>query len=208
MPVIQKAYAIPDEIITDSLSEERYQISDMVSQASGLLKDGAGKRTDVDALRGIDFIGSLGKKVVRLIMKKNKSTRLSFETAAAGSAADAGIAYFKRKTGEPEAVTKFRVVLRVYIDEIRKGCVDMDIIAAMLTVLDEVRSLADVEQVRLEFLTENLDAIVQQIRDYTLQLAEDNHYAVDEDAFSKAAGAFSHLQDCLQIQKRIFVTAS
>lgn len=90
--------------------------------------------------------------------------------------------YFKIKYNEPEVVTQFRAELKVYIDSIKEGNLEISIISNLMNSLEELKRHKDFEKISIKLSAEDLDLFVNQIYKYTEKLANDNEiYLTDEE---------------------------
>jgi hypothetical protein len=109
---------------------------------------------------------------------------------------------------EPKVVTEFRTALRVYIDAIREGSMDIEKIDKLMGALEELKKHKDYEKISIQLTTEDLEVLVGRIYEYTIKLAKDNdvELTVDELRTSsvKTTGTIINLQNYLKVQKRIF----
>ena len=120
--------------------------------------------------------------------------------------------YNKVKNYEPKVVTDFRASLRVYIDAIREGSMDIDKIDKLMAALEELKKHKDYEKISIQLTTEELEVLVGRIYEYTIKLAEDNNVELAVDALNTAemknSGTIINLQNYLKAQKRIFEAAA
>ncbi len=120
--------------------------------------------------------------------------------------------YNKVKNHEPKVVTDFRAALRVYIDAIREGNMDIDKIDKLMVRLEELKKHKDYEKISIQLTTEDLEVLVGRIYDYTIKLAKDNDVELTEDELrtsrAKNTGTIVNLQNYLKAQKRIFEEAA
>ena len=108
-------------------------------------------------------------------------------------------------------VTEFRSALRVYIDAIRQGNMDVDKIDMLMNALEELKKHRDYEKISIQLTTEELEVLVGRIYDYTIKLANDNDVELNENELRipsvKNNGTIINLQNYLKAQKRIFEEA-
>ena len=139
--------------------------------------------------------------------KKNKKG-LIIGAVVAGTVTTGGIIYHKVKNREPAVVTQFRAALRAYIEEIRRGNLELSTIETLMAALDELKKHKDYEKFKIELSTEDLDVLVGRIYDYTIRLAENNKVELTESEKSKTDNSIINLQNYLRTQKRIFEAAA
>lgn len=120
--------------------------------------------------------------------------------------------YNKVKNHEPKVVIDFRAALRVYIDAIREGSMDIDKIDKLMATLEELKKHKDYEKISIQLTTEELEVLVGRIYEYTIKLAKDNDVELTEDELrdsrAKNIETIINLQNYLKAQKRIFEEAA
>lgn len=112
------------------------------------------------------------------------------------------------KNYEPKIVTEFREALRVYIDAIREGGMDIDKIDKLMGVLEKLKKHKDYEKISIQFTTEELQILVGRIYEYTIKLAQDNDIELAANELNAAEmknpGTITNLRNYLKAQKKIF----
>lgn len=206
MAVVQEAFDIPADIMTKLLTGEYRRIGGVVRYAVGPNKGQIVKHLKPVDLEVAEQAQGVGAQIMSFA-KKNKK-ELIIGAAVAGAATVGGIIYHKVKSREPDVVTQFRSALRTYIEEIRKGNLELDTIETLMAALDELKKHKDYEKFKIELSTEDLDVLVGRIYDYTIQLAENNKVELTEAERSKTDNSIINLQNYLRTQKRIFETAA
>ena len=205
MPVVQDAFFIPDDIATGLAIGLYRRIGSVVRYAVGPNKGQIVKHLIPIDLKAAEEAQGLGVKALQFIKQHKKGTII----AVAGAAAvGTGVwVYNKVKNYEPKVVTDFRASLRVYIDAIREGSMDIDMAA-----LEELKKHKDYEKISIQLTTEELEVLVGRIYEYTIKLAEDNNVELAVDALNTAemknSGTIINLQNYLKAQKRIFEAAA
>ena len=206
MAVVQEAFDIPADIMTKLLTGEYRRIGGVVRYAIGPNKGQIVKHLKPVDLKAAEQAQGVGAQIMKFARKNKKG--LIIGAAAAGAATIGGIIYHKVKNREPAVVMHFRAALRTYIDEIRKGNLELNTIEALMTALDELKKHKDYEKFKIELSTEDLDVLVGRIYDYTMRLAENNKVELTEDERSKTDNSIINLQNYLRTQKRIFEEAA
>lgn len=206
MAVVQEAFDIPADIMTKLLTGEYRRIGGVVRYAVGPNKGQIVKHLKSVDLEVAEQAQGVGAQIMSFAKKNKKG--LIIGAAVAGAATVGGIIYHKVKSREPAVVTQFRSALRTYIEEIRKGNLELDTIETLMAALDELKKHKDYEKFKIELSTEDLDVLVGRIYDYTIQLAENNKVELTEAERSKADNSIINLQNYLRTQKRIFETAA
>ena len=194
MPVVQDAFYIPDDIATGLATGLYRSIGSVVRYAVG-----PNKGQIVEA-QGIDVTA------LQFVKEHKKGTIIT--VAAAAIVGTGAFVYSKVKNHEPKVVTEFRTALRVYIDAIREGNMDIDIINNTMDALEELKQHKNYEKISIQLATEDLEVLVGRVYEYTIKLAKDNDVELPEDelraSHAKTVGTIINLQNYLKAQKRIF----
>lgn len=114
----------------------------------------------------------------------------------------------KWKNYEPKVLREFRVVLKTYIEAIRQGNMDTDIIDALMKALEALKQHKDYEKINIQLTTEELSVLVGRIYEFTIKLTKDNSFELSEDNLQTVNNAIINLGEYLKIQKRIFEEAA
>lgn len=202
MAVIQEAFDIPADIMTKLLTGEYRRIGGVVRYAVGPHKGQIVKHLKPVDMKAAEQAQGVGAQIMKFT-KKNKKGLIS-GAAVAGAATVGSIIYHKVKNRELAVVAQFRAALRTYIDEIRKGNLELETIETLMAALDKLKAHKDYEQFKIELSTEDLNVLVSRIYDYTIRLAENNQVELTEQERSKTDNSIINLQNYLRTQKRIF----
>lgn len=76
-----------------------------------------------------------------------------------------------------------------------------------MSALNELKQHKDYEKFSIALSTEDLDALVNRIYDYTIQLARNNEIELTEKERTYTDNSVVNLQKYLEIQRRIFEEA-
>ncbi len=206
MPVVQDAFYIPDDIATGLATGLYRRIGSVVRYAVGPNKGQIVKHLKPIDLKVAEEAQGIGVKALQFVKKHKKGTIITVAVAAVvGTGA---FVYSKVKNHEPKVVTEFRTALRVYIDAIREGNMDIDIINNTMDALEELKQHKNYEKISIQLATEDLEVLVGRIYEYTIKLAKDNDVELPEDelrtSHAKTVGTIINLQNYLKAQKRIF----
>ena len=202
MAVIQEAFDIPADIMTKLLTGEYRRIGGVVRYAVGPHKGQIVKHLKPVDMKAAEQAQGVGAQIMKFTKKNKKG--LIIGAAVAGAATVGSIIYHKVKNRELAVVAQFRAALRTYIDEIRKGNLELEAIETLMAALDKLKAHKDYEQFKIELSTEDLDVLVSRIYDYTIRLAENNQVELTEQERSKTDNSIINLQNYLRTQKRIF----
>lgn len=206
MPVVQDAFYIPDDIATGLATGLYRRIGSVVRYAVGQNKGQIVKHLKPIDLKVAEEAQGIGVKALQFVKEHKKGTIIT--VAAAAIVGTGAFVYSKVKNHEPKVVTEFRTVLRVYIDAIREGNMDIDIINNTMDALEELKQHKNYEKISIQLATEDLEVLVGRIYEYTIKLAKDNDVELSEDelraSHAKTVGTIINLQNYLTAQKRIF----
>lgn len=206
MPVVQDAFYIPDDIATGLATGLYRRIGSVVRYAVGPNKGQIVKHLKPIDLKVAEEAQGIGVKALQFVKKHKKGTIIT--VAAAAVVGTGAFVYSKVKNHEPKVVTEFRTALRVYIDAIREGNMDIDIINNTMDALEELKQHKNYEKISIQLATEDLEVLVGRIYEYTIKLAKDNDVELLEDelrtSHAKTVGTIINLQNYLKAQKKIF----
>lgn len=206
MPVVQDAFYIPDDIATGLATGLYRRIGSVVRYAVGPNKGQIVKHLKPIDLKVAEEAQGIGVKALQFVKEHKKGTIIT--VAAAAVVGTGAFVYSKVKNHEPKVVTEFRTALRVYIDAIREGNMDIDIINNTMDALEELKQHKNYEKISIQLATEDLEVLVGRIYEYTIKLAKDNNVELPEDelrtSHAKTVGTIINLQNYLKAQKRIF----
>lgn len=207
MAIAQDAFYIPDDIATGLATGLYKRIGSVVRYAVGPNKGQIVKHLNSIDLKAAEQAQGVGAKALKFVKGHKKGTII---TLAIAVATGTGVyVYNKVKNHEPKVVTKFRASLRVYIDTIRNGDMDVEKIDSLMDSLEQLKAHKDYKKISIQLTTEELEILVGRIYDSTIKLANDNNIAEDELIHSKnCADAIINLQSYLEAQKRIFEDAA
>ena len=210
MPVVQDTFFIPNDIAIRLSTGSYRRIGSVIRYA-----DGPNKGQIVKHLKPIDLNAtgeaqSLGVKALQFAKQHKIGTVIAVASAAAVST---GVwIYNKVKKHEPTVVTEFRAALKVYVEAIRNGNMDIDKINKLMTALEGLKEHKNYEKISLQLTTEELEVLVGRIYEYTIRLAKDNYVELPakelDTALTKNSSAIMNLQNYLKAQKMIFEAAA
>lgn len=210
MAIAQDAFFIPDDIETGLATGLYCRIGSVVRHATG-----SNKGQIVKHLKPVDFKADeqaqgIGVKALQFVKHHKKGTII---TVVGAVAVGTGIfVYNKVKNHEPKVVTEFRASLRVYIDAIRKGAMDVEKINNLMNSLESLKAHKDYAKISIQLTTEELEVLVGRIYEYTVKLAKDNKVELTEEELNtpdkNITDTIINLQTYLKAQKRIFEEAA
>ncbi len=207
MTIVQDAFYIPDDIATGLLTGLYKRIGSVVRYANGPNKGQIVKHLQPIELKAVEQAQGVGTKALQFVKEHKIGATI---VAVGATVVSAGIWIYKNH--EPKVVTEFRSSLRVYIDAIRKGDMDVYKINNLMTALEKLKERKDYEKISIQLTADDLEALVDNIYKYTLKLAEDNKVDLTGEELRisnvKNTGTIINLQNCLKVQKRIFEAAA
>lgn len=206
MAIVQDAFYIPDDIATGLATGLYRRIGSVVRYAMGPNKGRIVKHLQPIDLKVAEQAQGLGAKVLQFVQYHKKE----FSIATVGVAfIGVGIwGYNKWKTHEPKVLTEFRASLKIYIDAIRKGNMDIRKIDSLIKALETLKKHKDYEKISIQLTAEDLEVLVSRIYDYTIKLAKDNDVELLDDELESYNNAIINLQSYLKVQKRIFAAVA
>lgn len=206
MAIVQDVFDIPDDIATGLATGLYRRIGSVVRYAVGPNKGQIVKHLKPVDMKAAEEAMGIGEKALRFVKVHKKGTIITI--AVATSVGTAAFIYNKVKNHEPKVVTEFREALRVYIDAIREGSMDINKIDKLMAALEELKKHKDYEKISIQFTTEELEVLVDRIYEYTIKLAQDNDVELASDELNTAemknSGTIINLQNYLRAQKKIF----
>ena len=137
MAVAQDAFLIPEDIATGLATGLYRRIGSVVRYAKGPDKGQIVKHLKPIDLEKAEQAKGLVSKTVQIVKHHKKEIGI-----AVGVAAAAGLstwAYKKWKNREPKVLKEFREVLRTYIDAIRNGNLNIEIINGLMEKLEALK---------------------------------------------------------------------
>lgn len=192
MAIVQEAFDIPDDILTGLATGLYRRIGSVIRYASGSKKGQIVKHLKPVDIKTAEEAMSIGEKALRFVKVHKKGALI----------------YNKVKNHEPKIVAEFREALRVYIDAVRDGNMDINKIDKLMAALDKLKSHKDYGKISIQLTTEELEVLVDRIYKYTIKLAQDNDVQLLSDELNTAemknSETISSLRNYLKAQKRIF----
>ena len=202
MAIVQDAFYIPDDIATGLATGLYRRIGSVVRYAMGPNKGRIVKHLQPIDLKAAEQAQGLGDKVLQFVQYHKKEVGI-----AAVGAAFIGVGiwgYNKWKAHEPRVLTEFRASLKIYIDAIRKGYMDIGKIDSLIKAIETLKKHKDYEKISIQLTAEELETLVIRIFDYTIKLAKDNDVKLLDDELDSYDNVIINLQSYLKVQKRIF----
>ena len=206
MAVVQEAFEIPAEIATGLLTGEYRRLGGVVRYAVGPHKGQIVKHLKpVDVREAEAAKGALAKGVQ--LVKGNPKAAI---VVGAGMliAGGGAFVYKKIKNREPAVLKEFREALRLYLEAIKSGNMEIDVINGMFDALQALKQHADYEQFSIALTADDIETLVNKIHEYTIKLAADNEIDIEEIDDEESGDAIIDLEKYLNIQKKVFEEAA
>ena len=207
MAIVQEIFDIPEDIMIKLNTKEYRRIGGVVRFACGPKKGQIVKHLEPVNLKEALDVQGIGVKAIQFAKNNKKAIIVGIGTGIAVTVA--GI-YNKLKNREPKVVIEFRKALKAYIDAIRKGMLEIEIIDNLRYCLDDIKNHKDYEKIRIQLYTEEIGILINIIHQCTEKLAKDNVIELtDEEKLitSNVNTDILNLQDYLKVQRRIFEAA-
>lgn len=206
MTIAQEAFFIPDDIATGLATGLYRRIGSVVRYAIGPNKGQIVKHLKPVDLKAAEQAQGVGVKVLQFVKQHKKGTII---TVASAAVVGTGLfVYNKVKNHESKIMTEFRASLRIYIDAIRKGDMDIEKINNLMNNIKTMRSHKDYNKISIQLTAEDLEVLVSRIYEYTVKLAKDNKVELTEEERNitekNHTDTIINLQTYLRAQKRIF----
>lgn len=207
MAIVQEAFDIPSSIMTKILTGEYVRMGGIVRHAGGVKKGQIVKHLKPIDLKAAEQVQGLSYKAIKFAKNNKESLIIGGIIAAVGGGT---ITYHKLKNREPKLISEFRATLKVYIDAVRKGTLNIEIISNLIENLAEIKEHINYEKINVQLSTEEIGVLINHIHDYTEKLVSDNAIELTEQekrVTSTKNKNIIDLQDYLKLQKRIFEVA-
>ena len=98
--------------------------------------------------------------------------------------------------------------MKIYLDAIRTGSLDVDVIDNMAEALYALKQHKNYEKFSIQLTAEDIETLVNKIQDYTVKLAADNDIVLEDIEAEKSDDAIINLETYLNVQKRVFEEAA
>lgn len=207
MAIVQDAFFIPDDIVTGLATGIYRRIGSVIRYADGPNKGQIVKHLQPIDLKVAEQTQGVGAKALQFVKQHKKGSIITVVSVITGICV-----YSKTKNYEPKVVGDFRASLRVYINAIRKGNMEIGKINDLMEHLENLKMHKNCEKISIRLTTEDLEVLIDRIYEYTVKLANDNKVELAEDELcvsdKKGADLIINLQTYLKAQKRIFEEAA
>lgn len=198
MAIKQVAFDIPLEIQEKLLSGEFIRYGGIVRDKSGRI---------IAHLK--EIVPQSAKNSIVSFLHKNKTAIIIASIAVVLTTA-AGITYVvvkNKKNNEDESIptfiADFNEAFEQYLKSIKTGTVDVDKINNVISSLSEIQQKCDDGKIKIDFSIENLNELVDIIKNYTIQLANANSIEI-KSLDNNNTNKMVQLQHYLEVQKQVF----
>ena len=202
MEIAQDTFYIPDDIATGLATGLYRRRGSVVRYAVGPNKGRIVNHLESIDLKAVEQAQGFGVKALQFVQQHKKEVGI----AATGAAAIGAVffIYSKWKNYESKVQREFRVAFKMYIESIRQGNVDIDVIDSLVNALEAIKKHKNYGKINIQLTTEELCVLVNRIYGYTIKLAEDNDVKMSEYTIQTDNDILINLEEYLKIQKEIF----
>ena len=204
MAIVQDAFFIPDDIAIGLATGLYQRYGSVVRYATEPNKGQIVKHLEPIDLKAAEQTQGVAVKALQFVNQHKKGTIM----VAVGAAITGIVVCNKAKNHEPKVVTEFRDSLKIYIDAIRTGDMDIDKINNLISSSDALRADKNYSKISIQLTSEEIGVLVRYIYEYTLKLARDNEVEVKADDLEKEKDDIINLQSYLNLQRCIFAEAA
>lgn len=202
MPIIQQKFYVPDDIATGLATGKYSLFGGVVRWATGTKRGQIVKHLKPMNTSVADEASGFLTKAAQYVSTHKKGFVIGGVTFVVAVAGGATAVYFKLK--EPSVVRNFKKALSVYIEAIRNGNMSLEQINSLYNALENLRQHKNFKKFSVKLSAEEIDTVVSQICEYTMTLAKNNNFHVNEDEMNGKNISVLSLQKYLSIQKDIF----
>jgi len=206
MDIVQDAFYIPDDIATGLATGLYRRIGGVVRYAVGEKRGQIVKHLKPIDLKAAEQARGLGEKAIGFVHSHKKEAGIIAIGVAVLGVGICG--YNKWKSLEPKVLCEFRANLKIYIEAIRSGNMDIDIIESLMKSLELLKKHKDYKEISIQLTTEEIDVLVSRIYEYTIKLTADNSIDIADDGLNLNGSPMVNLEKYLIIQKKIFEIAA
>ena len=204
--VIQEAFNIPADIATGLATGLYRRIGGVIRYARGPQKGKIVSFLKPVVMPKADNTVSVLSKSANNLKKNKKVMIISGATVLVFAG---GIAlYYEIKNHESSVITDFRKALAEYVEAIRNGNMNSEIIDTLMFSLENMRQHKKYDSLSVKLSTEDIYILVDRIYEYTIKLADDNNFVWEKDNVNSKDKAIINLEKYLTVQKEIFYSAA
>lgn len=209
MVIVQDAFYIPDDIATGLATGVYRRFGGVVRYASGSKRGQIVKHLEPADLKKVNEAKGAGTKIVQFV-KNNKRIMIWVLIFAGLVVAFFAVKWIYEcwKKRVPKVLKEFRKSLKVYINAVREGTVNVRIIDDLMCALEALKNHKNYEKFNVQLTAEEFDVLVRRIHEYTIKLADDNDVELSQIDIHTNKGAILNLQEYLNAQKTVFAKSA
>lgn len=205
MAIAQDVFYIPEDIATGLAIGTYRRIGSVVRYSSGPNKGQIVKHLKPIELEAAEEAQSLGAKALQFAAQHKKG--IGIFVVGVLTLGTFWWGYTKWKNREPKELKEFRVSLKIYIEAIKSGTMDVDKIECLLKAIDALKKHENYEDIVIQLSIDQIEVLVSRIHDYTIKLAEANDIKLFSEELITNQTVIINLSSCLLAQRRIFAEA-
>ena len=202
MAKAQDVFYIPEDIATGLAIGTYRRIGSVVRYSSGPNKGQIVKHLKPIELEATEEAQSLGAKALQFASQHKKGIGIALIGAVALGTCWWG--YTKWKNREPKELKEFRIALKMYVDAIRNGTMNIDLINSLMKSIEALKKHSNYKDIVIQLSIDELETLVSRIYEYTLKLAEDNNVKLSSEELITSQTVIINLTSYLLAQQRIF----
>lgn len=202
MAIIQEKFDIPENIMTGLITGEYKKEGGVIRCAKGSNKG--------QIVKFLDPIEENEEKVNKNFISKSWNIVKSHPI---GTVIFIGVLggvtiYKKYKNKNLVVLKEFKSVLGKYINAIKNGRLNLEIIEDMEAALESLKKHKDYKKFYIQLNAEEIEVLVNGIYDYTIKLAKDNSIIIEDFKENDSDDAIINFERYLKVQKQIFKEAA
>lgn len=204
---VQVTYAVPDNLVSAFLNGS-------IRLTGGVLRTQDGriiKHLKPAKLNAAKKSERIWKTALKFANQHKGITAIAGIGAVSVAIAGGKLAYNKLR--EPKAVTTLKKALKVYMDAMQTGRMDIGKINNLMAALEALKQEKNYDKIMIQLSANDFENIITYIYGYTFKLAEANNFALSENNLhstdtSEKTSTIISLQNHLEIQKKIIESAA
>ncbi len=203
MAIIQDCFEVPDDIMTRIFSGELKRHGGVVRYAKGPQKGQIVKHLD-PIEKAESNSESLVEKAIEFVGEHKVGVGVAITIAATAGATG----YVVWRIRNPKEVRCFRKALKEYIDSLKNGDLNLQVVNSLLESIADLKNRKDYSEYKLALSAGDLVELVSKVHDYTTKLAKRNSVELSSDEKKLSDDIISGLEQSLSTQKRIIELAA
>lgn len=201
MPIMQVPVDIPIDMMSKIIEGTEAITGVVVRNTVGANGGQIIKHLKPVDLQEVDQSLGESSSVFSYIKNHKKAFVVVAVVAGVAGVAAVGRKIYKIKQREPAVVRKYKTLLKKYINALRFGNMNIQIITELIETTEELKKLEDYEKIIIQLPLADLSVIVNE---YTVKLANANSVTLTDTEQAELDSGYFDLQKLLYIQKRIF----